>query len=264
MLQNILDAYGIADNAIVHPFGSGLINSTWKVEVDKRHFILQKVNDNIFKAPGDIAKNISNISGYLARVHPGYFFVTPVNTLKGEPLVHLEGSGYFRLFPFVNNSHTNNVAETPGQAFEAATQFGRFTKVLSDFPVDSLKTTLPNFHNLAIRHLQFNDACIEGNMLRILEAEDEIKFLHAQDHIVTRYNAITRSPDFKLRVTHHDTKISNVLFDSEDKGICVIDLDTVMPGYFISDVGDMMRTYLSPVSEEEKDLEQICIRDDFF
>ena len=78
------------------------------------------------------------------------------------------------------------------------------------------------------------------------------------------YEQIKTDPAFHLRVTHHDTKIGNVLFDKNDKGLCVIDLDTVMPGYFISDVGDMMRTYLSPVSEEEKDLDKIEVRDDFY
>jgi Ser/Thr protein kinase RdoA (MazF antagonist) len=83
-------------------------------------------------------------------------------------------------------------------------------------------------------------------------------------NIVSTYERIKTMPQFKLRVTHHDTKISNVLYDKNDKSICVIDLDTVMPGYFISDIGDMMRTYLSPVSEEEQDLAKVCIRDDFY
>ena len=86
----------------------------------------------------------------------------------------------------------------------------------------------------------------------------------SHEDIVTEYGNITTNSEFKLRVTHHDTKISNVLFDKNGKGICVIDLDTVMPGYFISDVGDMMRTYLSPVSEEETEFEKIEIRDDFY
>ena len=81
---------------------------------------------------------------------------------------------------------------------------------------------------------------------------------------MTTYENLLKNPAFKTRVTHHDTKISNVLFDEEDNGLCVIDLDTVMPGYFISDVGDMLRTYLSPVSEEEKDFSKIVIREDYF
>ena len=92
---------------------------------------------------------------------------------------------------------------------------------------------------------------------RIEETKEEISWLQGQQYIVQRYEAMKNNPDFKVRVTHHDTKISNVLFDDADKGICVIDLDTVMPGYFTSDVGDMMRTCLPPVSEEEKDFSKI-------
>ncbi len=89
-------------------------------------------------------------------------------------------------------------------------------------------------------------------------------FLLAQKNIVTEFEKITRDNNFKRRVTHHDTKISNVLFDDEGNGLCVIDLDTTMSGYFISDVGDMMRTYLSPYSEEEKDISRITVRDEYF
>ena len=101
-------------------------------------------------------------------------------------------------------------------------------------------------------------------MSRIKESEDAILIIHENRNILEQYEKIKSNPDFKLRVTHHDTKISNVLFDENDNGLCVIDLDTVMPGFFISDVGDMMRTFLSPASEEEKELDKIIVREDFF
>lgn len=264
MLVNILSLYNIQDSAVVEPFGTGLINHTWMVKDGTGDYILQKINHNIFKEPKIIAANIEAIAGFLSHIHPEYLFVTPLKTINGESMVYMEDTGYFRLFPFVKKSHTVDVADTPGQAFEAARQFGLFTKVLETLPADSLKITLPDFHNLAMRYEQFNIACLYGNPSRIADAHNEIAFLQQQDHIVTTYKAITASPDFKLRVTHHDTKISNVLFDGNDQGICVIDLDTVMPGYFISDVGDMMRTYLSPVSEEEKNYSKIKIREAYF
>ena len=150
------------------------------------------------------------------------------------------------------------------QAYEAAKQFGRFTNLLSAFPVDKLKITLPDFHNLPLRYAQFETAIKDGNKERIKQSAAMISFLKEQHEIVTISEQISTNTDFKKRVTHHDSKISNVLFDENDKGLCVIDLDTVMPGYFISDFGDMMRTYLSPVSEEEKDLSKIEIRDEYF
>jgi aminoglycoside phosphotransferase (APT) family kinase protein len=105
---------------------------------------------------------------------------------------------------------------------------------------------------------------VEGNKERIREASGLIQSAREHYRIVETYAKIRQDPDFHLRVTHHDTKISNVLFDAQGKGICVIDLDTVMPGHFISDVGDMMRTYLSPASEEEKDFSKLEVRPDFY
>jgi len=127
-----------------------------------------------------------------------------------------------------------------------------------------LKITLPGFHDLSLRFQQFETAVKSGNQQRIYESKHLIDFLFSQKNIVDQYKQIKEDPDFKIRVTHHDTKISNVLFDKNEKCICVIDLDTVMPGYFISDVGDMMRTYLSPATEEETDLSKIIARKDFF
>ncbi|MEO6329176.1 MAG: aminoglycoside phosphotransferase family protein [Ginsengibacter sp.] len=264
MLTKILSSYGISPAAIIQPHGSGLINNTWKVMDLSGNYIFQKINNDVFKEPWNIADNIETISCHLNKEQPGYFFVTPIKTIEGKTIVYKENEGYFRLFPFVKNSHTVNVAETPQQAYEAARQFGLFTKMLKSLPVETLKITLPDFHNLSMRYSQFLRACAEGNPSRIKEAQSEIQFLQTHRHIVSTFNEIKNSPDFKLRVTHHDTKISNVLFDEKNKGICVIDLDTVMPGYFISDVGDMLRTYLSPASEEEKDFTKIIIRDEYF
>ncbi|MBI2729691.1 MAG: aminoglycoside phosphotransferase family protein [Sphingobacteriales bacterium] len=265
MLEQILKQYNLSKPSIkVIPFGSGLINHTWLVKDDSNDYILQRINRNIFKIPGDIAYNINLLGKYLSVHHPGYLFVKPVAAIDGEDMAYIEAEGYFRLFPFVKESHTIDVVSNPSQAFEAAQQFGRFTKLLSGFDTAQLKVTLPDFHNLPLRYQQFENALVNGNKERIKESEESIKQLKKFNEIVTVSEAISRNPAFKKRVTHHDTKISNVLFNEADKGLCVIDLDTVMPGYFISDVGDMFRTYLSPVSEEEKDFTKIEIRDEYY
>ena len=188
----------------------------------------------------------------------------PVKTRDGNGLINIDGAGYFRMFPLVPGSHSKVVVATPQQAFEAATQFGRFTRLLSDFDVDTLKTTLPSFHDLSLRYQQFVYALVNGNKKRIAETSELSKTLSSFADIVTEYESIKKNNTFKKRVTHHDTKISNVLFNDAEKAICVIDMDTVMPGWFISDVGDMMRTYVSPVSEEETDLTKIDVRDEFY
>lgn len=264
MFGTILKEFGIDAKAVVKPFGSGLINNTWLISENGKEFVLQRINCKVFKQPFDIASNIRSIAGYLQIQHPDYLFISPRKTITGDEMIFIENEGYFRVLPFVKNSYTIDIVNTPAQAYEAARQFGRFTNLLSDFPVDILKITLPDFHNLPLRYCQFEKAITEGNKERINAASTLINFLKEQQGIVATSEQIIRDPGFKKRVTHHDSKINNVLFDENDHGLCVIDLDTVMPGYFISDFGDMMRTYLSPVSEEEKDLSKIEIREDYF
>lgn len=265
MLQSVLPAYGLREEvSTVEPFGNGIINTTWKVTTPEHQYILQRINHQVFKKPESITHNIRLLADYLHAHSPGYQFVAPVFSTSGQEVVYLEDEGYFRLFPFVADSHSKDVVESPREAYEAALQFGRFTRLLSHFDSSRLQTTIPDFHNLSLRYRQFLQALQHGNPQRIREAAAEIKALKEHASIVATYEQIRTHPEFKLRVTHHDTKISNVLFNSRGEGLCVIDLDTVMPGYFISDVGDMMRTYLSPVSEEEKDFSKIVVRPDFY
>jgi len=264
MLETVLASYGIdIKQVFVKAHGSGLINNTWRISNDPGDLILQRINQQVFRIPENIADNIRLIGAYLNVHAPNYTFVSPIKTTTGDEMV-IAGGDYYRLFPYVADSHTIDTVQTPDQAYEASRQFGLFTRHLSAFPVSELKTTIPDFHNLSYRFRQFEEACKKGNPERIVLAEDIIKYIRKATQILSIFENIPRDPDFRLRVTHHDTKISNVLFNKSDKGICVIDLDTVMPGYFISDVGDMMRTYLSSVSEEESDFDKIDIREDFF
>ena len=264
LLQEIIQHYDLPGEQLqILPLEKGLINHTWKVSRSQGEYILQKINTHIFKSPESIAYNIKNIGTYLTRHHPRYFFVRPVPDRNGNEMIH-EQEGYYRLFPYVTDSRTLDVLQSPQQAFEAARQFGLFTFHCQGFPVDTLKITLEDFHNLTLRYQQFSQALASGVPERIRESKDLIDYMVSQRSIVDIYESIKANPAFQVRVTHHDTKISNVLFNSRGKGLCVIDLDTVMPGYFISDVGDMIRTYLSPVSEEEGDLSKIVIREEFF
>ncbi len=265
MIQKILSAYDLHEKQFeVEQISFGLINKTWRLKNSHEDYILQRINDNVFKQPLTIASNLMMLADYLLQCYPDYLFTVPIKTNKNEGMAFLPGKGYFRLSYFVKKSHTINAAQTPEQAFEAAKEFGKFTRLLSHFPVEKLQITLPDFHNLSLRYDQFLEALKNGNKDRIQKSTDLIEFIIENKNIADTYESILTNPEFKLRVTHHDTKISNVLFDEDDKGLCVIDLDTVMPGYFISDVGDMIRTYLSPVTEEEKDFSKIEIREDYF
>jgi Ser/Thr protein kinase RdoA (MazF antagonist) len=264
MLSNILTAFNLEPTSEILPFGTGLINNTWKITGNGQEYILQRINQNVFHVPADISDNIRMIGDYLSLSHPEYLFILPEKTIENKDLFYDEQHGYFRLFPFVNGSHTIDVVQNTDQAYTAASEFGRFTCNLSGFPVQQLKTTIPDFHNISLRYSKFLQSLCEGLPQRISGAKDTIHQILEQDNIIKIYRNITSNNEFNIRVTHHDTKISNVLFDEKGKGLCVIDLDTVMPGYFISDVGDMMRTYLCPVSEEETDFKKIEIREDFY
>jgi thiamine kinase-like enzyme len=264
-MQKVFSAYGLTENTDkAVPFGSGLINHTWKINNGSSNYILQRINHQVFKKPEAIAHNISVTGDYLSSHYPDYLFVLPVKSVYNSEYFFDEENGYFRLMPFVNNSHTIDVVQESSLAFEAAKQFGKFTRLLAGFDANQLQITLPDFHNLSLRYQQFEAALSTGNAERIKLSENLIATIIYNKTIVDVFEDIKLNPNFKIRVTHHDTKISNVLFDENNKGLCVIDLDTLMPGYFISDVGDMIRTYLSPVSEEEQDLSKIQIRDEYF
>lgn len=264
-MQEILSAYGLVmDECRIQAFGSGLINATWKVSHADKSYILQRINHQVFKQPALIAQNISIIGHYLEKHYPEYFFVQPVLTTEKQDMVITPAGEYYRLQPFVANSHSYDVVNDEQLAYEAARQFGRFTRLLSGIDTNEIQVTLPDFHNLTLRYAQFEQAVKQGNAARIAEAGQDINTIRRYKFLTEIFTSIQHSPYFKIRVMHHDTKISNVLFDADNKGICVIDLDTVMPGYFISDFGDMMRTYLSPASEEETDFSKVKVRKEYY
>jgi Ser/Thr protein kinase RdoA (MazF antagonist) len=265
MISSIVESYGILFNdSLVEPLVGGLINTTWKITFGDQQYILQRINDSVFKKPYELAANIEMLDQYLATHAPGYLFVSPIKNIHNKSIVQDHQQGYFRLFHFVKGSHTINVVTAADQAFEASRQFGKFTRLLSGFDTTQLNLTIPDFHNLALRYSQFEDAIRNGNSDRIKQSESLIGDIRSHQYILDSFEKIKKIASVPTRVTHNDTKISNVLFDDHGKGICIIDLDTVMPGYFISDVGDMMRTYLSPATEEEKNFNLIEVRDDFF
>ncbi|GAB3909612.1 phosphotransferase enzyme family protein [Mucilaginibacter boryungensis] len=261
MLTAILIAFGLtpADYS-VQPFGSGLINYTWKVSGKHNVYILQRINKNVFKSPQAIAHNLVLLGKYFETNYPDYLFVAPLPAINKQYLAVIDEE-YYRLSPFIKNSHTVDALEFPEQAFEAAKQFGKFSRLLNGFDAGQLQYTLPDFHNLNLRVDQFNAALQNAPADRLSQTIEEVKAIAVNADIAETYRRIVQDKQIPLRVIHHDTKISNVLFNDKGEGLCVIDLDTVMPGYFISDLGDMMRTYLSPVTEEERDLDLVQINE---
>lgn len=263
--QLLLEAFLSNPNEYtVEQFGSGLIHQTFVVKKDTHpRYILQEVNTHVFKAPYDIASNLHELEKFLLQKGSAVFFPLPMATLDGNDY-HVSEGRYFRMIPFMEGTHSVDFCSTPEQAYEASFQFGRFSAAFNGFQVGKLKPTIPQFHDLTFRWHQFTEALQHGNLERIQFAKKQIVQLQNHHEIVTTFDKIKESSNFFLRVTHHDTKINNVLFGDQGKGVSAIDLDTVMPGYFISDVGDMCRTYLSPGNEEETDLSRVFVRKDFY
>lgn len=262
-MKIIAALYGLNKEEItIKNYGNGLINNTWLITNAKPGYILQKINKDVFVKPELIDENIQAINDYLLIHNPGYKLVSPIPSLTGKTIITYDNE-YYRMFKFIP-SKTYAVAQDASIAFEAAKQFGVFMKNLAGFNADGLYETISHFHDLHLRYSQFLHSIKQGNQQRVQESEKIIQSLQDQKYIVGIYDELLINPSFKKRVTHHDTKISNVLFDEDNKGIAIIDLDTVMPGYYISDVGDMLRTYLSAVSEEETDFDLIGVRDEYF
>jgi Ser/Thr protein kinase RdoA (MazF antagonist) len=252
-----------ADTYEIALFGNGLIHKTYTVSRSSTpEYIMQEVNTTVFKTPMDIASNLQALSQFLDQNGKEVFYPTPLLTLNGAPY-SIESGLFYRLTPFVKGTHTLDFCSTAEQAYEAALQFGKFTAAFNGMDVSILKPTIPRFHDLTFRWQQFTEAMQHGNRDRIKQASQAIEQIQANYHIVSRYHSIGSSSQFLQRVTHHDTKITNVLLNEQGKGVCVIDLDTVMSGLLISDLGDMFRTYLSPGNEEETDLTKVFVRPDF-
>lgn len=258
ILNTLASKYNWQDTSAIQ-LHSGLINTTFKVTTNNEQFIVQKINSSIFTNPTIIHNNLNKLQQFLVKTNSNYHLIAPIKGVDGKTIYSIKNQ-YYRAFQFINHSHTIPVVHTSHQAFEAAKQFAYFTKTFNKFHPNQLQITLPNFHDLNLRYQQFLQSIQLGNKQRIEAQQQLIDTLLSHEKIVLHYNNFIQHADAKIRVTHHDTKISNVLFNQKDEAIAVIDLDTVMPGYFLSDVGDMIRTYVSPVSEEEKDYSKIIIR----
>ena len=244
----------------VRLYGKGLIHKTWLVTTPSGKFILQQINTGIFN-PQDIEFNLSKIIRFFEEFYPGYKTIEPLYGLQGMILSIPEGS--FRMFNYLENSYTMEMVTSPQIAWEASVNFAGFVHKLIPLDAETIRPAIPHFHDLIFRHKQYVNALNTGDLQRIKEGEMAIKWISRYQHILNKYDDIVKKNLFAKRIMHHDTKISNILFDKGGKGICVIDLDTVMPGYFISDLGDMIRSYVSPVNEEENNLDKIQVRQDF-
>jgi thiamine kinase-like enzyme len=250
----------------IEKINNGLINNSYKIIPElKTTFLLQQINKNVFPKPEDVQRNYLYISQYAEFEFTGLRMPYPKYYTNNRTLFKDKNDNYWRAFEFINNSHTLNVAETPGQAKAAAKEFGKFTAAFEEMNVDNLRIVIPDFHNLSFRYQQFEESLGGEQYERMAIAKSLISELKNRERYKHFYELIISSEEFPKRVMHHDAKITNVLFDNTThKVICLVDFDTVMPGYFFSDLGDLIRTLVSPVDEASIEFEKIKIRKSYY
>ncbi|HEY5823373.1 MAG TPA: aminoglycoside phosphotransferase family protein [Cyclobacteriaceae bacterium] len=265
ILPIILKAFGLdSEKYQCDRITSGHINFTYKL-TGPNQFILQRINKNIFKQPEVVANNIRIAADHLTTNYPDYLFPSSILSASKEEMVY-DADGYpWRLFPYISDTFTVDKVETVEEAFSAASGFGKLTANLWDIDATAFQEAIPRFHDLSLRFEQFQTALKNSTDERKINAKWAINQCLTQHPLVDKYDRLIDSKALTLRIMHNDTKINNILFNrSSRKAVCVIDLDTLMPGYFIYDLGDMIRTFVSPVSEEEKDFSKILFRREIY
>ena len=255
-------------------YGSGHINDTYLTVFNQAGFqikyIIQKINTNIFKDPLALMENISRVLEHSKNKLKGCKdatrrALTLVNTHEGKPYFVDKDGQYWRAYLFIDRARTYDVLESPQFAYQAAKAFGSFQRLLSDIPGERLHETIPNFHNTPSRVADFDRALEADACGRAASAKAEIEFVQAHRGMASKLLDLLAKGEIPERITHNDTKINNVMLDDEsDEGICVIDLDTIMPGISLYDFGDLVRTSTSPAAEDEKDLSKVYARMEMF
>jgi hypothetical protein len=244
--------------------GQGLIHRTYKVTYpNSEAVVLQCLNQNTFKQPENI---IHNYRLLVARNGKHTIHVPPLApTHAGDYFWRDEENNFWRATRFVSNSYTTLIPANSKDVYAAAKCYAAFTSSLTDLDTSQLKVIIPGFHDLGLRYNQFEKAIKGAAMPRLLKSTHVIAELRQRQRLVDFYHSITNNPAYRKRVMHHDCKMSNILLDATtNEVICPVDLDTVMPGYFFSDVGDMIRSMAGTVDENSTRWEDIAIRKEYY
>lgn len=252
------------------PYGNGHINSTFLLVCDDngndRRYILQSVNNNVFKKPLEVMQNIEKVTEYLRpNVNDPREVMSLVPTKDGKNYYLAEDGSCWRVYNFIEDSLCLEHPDDVEDFRQCAVAFGKFQRDLSNFPADTLFETIPDFHNTPKRFRDFLEAVEKDAVGRAASVREEIAFLKERvDFYSVLYNA-NKEGILPLRVTHNDTKSNNVMLDSKTrKALCVIDLDTIMPGFSVTDFGDSIRFGASTAAEDEKDLSLVSLDLDMF
>ena len=268
--RNAINGFDILGDFIdVRPYGTGHINDTFLATFDQGgttvRYTLQRINTNVFKDPAGLMENVRRVTEHSRQslirsgaAEPSRHALRLVRSKDGG-VIHFDADGgAWRCYVFIERAHTVDVVDKPENAFEAARAFARFQSLLADIPGGRLNETIPDFHNTPKRYAAFHDALKADKMGRAKDVVPEIDFALSMEADAGRIMRLMADGSMPERATHNDTKINNVLLDdATGEGICVIDLDTLMPGSALYDFGDMVRSATLNMAEDSKDYEHV-------
>ncbi|MHA1612846.1 MAG: phosphotransferase enzyme family protein [Promethearchaeota archaeon] len=265
-------------------YGSGHINKSYKILTkgerkhrDRKHgnrstnYLLQKINHRVFENPHQLQANIHAITSHLTKkivnslANPNRQTVLSViPTKSGENLVcwdkhydNLKDPGYWRLYEFIDDSRYFDIPQNRKQVHQAGIIFGKFERDVEDFPLASLHETIPKFHNLAHKYTLFQNSLVVNFQNRRKNCLSEIQFVQKHLDAMLSINRAADEGRIPYRVTHNDTKFNNVLFDQNDNAICIVDMDTIMPGLTLFDYGDALRSLTNTAPEDTTNLDEV-------
>ncbi len=265
---------GILTN--LYPFGNGHINDTYLAEFDifgmgQVKVIIQRMNRNVFKKPEELMENIGNVTAFLKKKieknggDPSRETLNIIYSVYGKPFYVDSQGEYWRSYKFITGASCYDLPENTRQFYESAYAFGHFQQLLSDYPAETLYETIPGFHDTRKRYEAFEQAVKEDILGRAANVQREIAFIRERKAMAGEFMNRLEKGELSLRVTHNDTKLNNVMIDDRtQKGICVIDLDTVMPGLVMNDFGDSIRFGASTAVEDETNLDLVSCSIELF
>ncbi|MFA6128342.1 MAG: aminoglycoside phosphotransferase family protein [Bacteroidales bacterium] len=267
-LQSITKHFSIDGTILsVLPYGSGHINDTYKVETAEpkcHNYILQRINHKIFKNVPGLMDNIDRVTRHIRMkleatpgADPDRQTLTLVPTVDKKSFYQDADGNFWRMYLFIEDNRSYDIVDTPEKAFEGGRMFGKFQSMIADLPGDPLFETIPNFHNIDMRLDTLRKTIQADPAGRASKVAAEVDFVMERAEEMGTILHLGQKGLIPLRITHNDTKFNNVLLDKNDRGLCVIDLDTVMPGYVHYDYGDSIRTSTNTGAEDDPDLSRV-------
>lgn len=270
LLEEVINAFTFEGVLIKKkPYGSGHINDTFKLtfEIERMGtiaIILQRMNTDIFKKPVELMENILNVTSFLRRKimenngDVDRETLTIIQTKEGFPYYQDKAGEYWRAYKFIFGATSYDQVKSADDFYQSAVAFGYFQSLLADYPAVTLHETIEKFHDTKSRFQVFKEAVEKDICNRACLVQKEINFVLEHEEVANILGDMLENKVLPLRVTHNDTKLNNVMIDDKTrKGICVIDLDTVMPGLAVNDFGDSIRFGASTGAEDETDLDKI-------